>query len=235
MTEEEEKKAMQDYFEYEGRQNCCQKISVIFLHRLQNFYRSSTQWVASLLPLAFVAMMIFVLYSIMKAAGPDKEEKPEDAEEYEEETIPMILRWMFSTIMILSYSITAGMAAVLPLKEKKGGLRHMMKLFGLNSFEYWFGMLIADFIIVLVPAIVASIALLMHDLLMEREYVPEFFVNFVLFVTAINCFSYLFSHAFSDPDTAIKNLSLIYMFGLFIGPLVLTSILSAVIDSEDSY
>ena len=235
MTEEEEKKAMQDYFEYEGRQNCCQKISVIFLHRLQNFYRSSTQWVASLLPLAFVAIMIFVLYSILKATVPDEEENQEDAEEYEEETIPMILRWMFSSIMILSYSITAGMAAVLPLKEKKGGLRHMMKLFGLNSFEYWFGMLMADLVIVLVPAIAAAIGLLIDDLLMEREYVPEFFVNFVLFVTAINCFSYLFSHAFSDPDTAIKNLSLIYMFGLFIGPLVLTIILAAVIDSEDSY
>jgi len=82
MTEEEEKKAMQDYFEYEGRQNCCQKIGVIFLHRLQNFYRSSTQWVACLLPLAFVAIMIFVLYSILKAAGPDKEEKPDEAAEY---------------------------------------------------------------------------------------------------------------------------------------------------------
>ena len=42
MTEEEEKKALEDYFEYEGRQSCCQKIAVIFLHRLQNFYRSST-------------------------------------------------------------------------------------------------------------------------------------------------------------------------------------------------
>jgi sensor domain CHASE-containing protein len=49
------------------------------LHRLQNFYRSSTQWVASLLPLAFVAIMIFVLYSILKAATPDKEENPQDA------------------------------------------------------------------------------------------------------------------------------------------------------------
>jgi hypothetical protein len=70
--------------------------------------------------------------------------------------------------MILSYSITAGMAAVLPLKEKKGGLRHMMKLFGLNSFEYWFGMLMADFIIVLVPAVAATIGLLTNDLLMDQ-------------------------------------------------------------------
>lgn len=226
---------MQDYFEYEGRQNCCQKIGVIFLHRLQNFYRSSTQWVASLLPLAFVAIMIFILYSILKAAGPDKKEKPEDAAEYEEDTIPTVLRYSFSTVMILSYSITAGMAAVLPLKEKKGGLRHMMKLFGLNSFEYWFGMFMADFVIVLVPAVVAAVGLLTNDLLMEREYVPEFFVDFVLFVTAINCFSYLFSHAFSDPDTAMKNLSLIYIFGLFIGPLVLSIIVSSIIGTDNAY
>lgn len=98
----------------------------------------------------------------------------------------------------------------------------MMKLFGLNSFEYWLGMLMADFIIVLFPATVAAIGLLFDELLMERQYVPEFFVNFVLFVTAINCFSYLFSHIFSDPDTAIKNLSLIYMFAMFLGPLVIT-------------
>lgn len=186
-----------------------------------------------MLPLAFVAIMLFVISSIMQAAGPDKEEEPEKSKEYEEETIPIVLRWVFSIVMILSYSITAGMAAVLPLKEKKGGLRHMMKLFGLNSFEYWFGMLLADFIIVMVPATVATIGLLCDELLMERENVPEFFVDFVLFVTAVNCFSYLFSHAFSDPDTAIKNLSLIYSFGMFIGPMVLTLIIGGLIDEDN--
>lgn len=63
---------------------------------------------------------------------------------------------------------------------------------------------------------------------------PEFFVNFVLFVTTINCFSYLFSHVFSDPDTAIKNLSLIYMFGLFVGPLFLNTIVAAVFQMDDA-
>ena len=41
MSPEDEDKAMQDYFEFEGRQNCCQKIFVITLHRLKLFYRSS--------------------------------------------------------------------------------------------------------------------------------------------------------------------------------------------------
>jgi len=147
----------------------------------------------------------------------------------------MALRYAFSAVVILAYSITAGMTAVLPLKEKKGGLRHMMKLFGLNSFEYWFGMFMADLVIVLIPATVFSLGLLIDDFLMDRQYVPEFFVDFVMFVTAINCFSYLFSHIFSDPDTAIKNLSMIYMFGMFIGPMVLTLIVSAFMDFGNAY
>ena len=189
---------------------------MIFLHRLQNFYRSSTQWVAQLLPLAFVGIMIFVLWSIMKAAKPTDMTDAESVE-YDEKTIRVVLKYTFSAVTILSYCITAGMSSVLPLQEKKGGLRHMMRLFGLGPFEYWFGMFLADMVIVLVPATAASIALLISDVVMEREYVGEFFIDFVLFVTAINCISYLFTHAFTDPDTSIKNLSLIFMFGMFMG------------------
>lgn len=215
---------------------------VIFLHRLQNYYRSTTQWVANLLPLVFVAIMLFVLNSILRASAP--EEGTNDIEDtggrddrtyYLEEIVPMVMKYWFSGVTIISYSITAGMSAVLPLKEKKGGLRHMMRLFGLGPFEYWFAMFVADFIIVLIPAFVASIALTGFDEILERKAIPEFFCDFVLFITAINCLSYLFSHAFSDPDSAIKNLSLIYIFGFFIGPLVATLILSAVVDFENVF
>ena len=111
----------------------------------------------------------------------------------------------------------------------------MMTLFGLNSFDYWFGMFLADFIIVLIPASVASIILLCFDTIMEREFVWEFFFDYVLFGTAVNCFSYLLTHVFSDPDSAIKNLSLIYIFGMFIGPFVVTMIVSSTIGFDDSY
>ena len=42
MSPEDEEKAMRDYFEFEGRQNCCQKILVVTKHRLLLFYRSTT-------------------------------------------------------------------------------------------------------------------------------------------------------------------------------------------------
>ena len=151
---------MEEYFTYEGRQNCCQKICVIMLHRLQLFYRSGTQWVACIIPLAFVAMMCFTFYSIVRSVVKDPEEV--------EDTVPIMLKVVFNIFLVIGYTFTAGMAAVLPMQEKKGGLRHMMYLFGLNSFEYFLGMAIADWIIVAVPATIASALLLAFDEIMER-------------------------------------------------------------------
>ena len=44
----------------------------------------------------------------------------------------------------------------------------MMHLFGLNSFEYFLGMTIADWIIVAVPATIACVLILAFDEIMER-------------------------------------------------------------------
>ena len=224
MTPEDEEKAMKDYFEYEGRQNCCQKILVITLHRLQLFYRSGVQWIAILIPLAFVAWMCFVFYTIVRSVVKDPEEV--------DEVVPIMIKVIFGIFLTIGYTFTAGMSGVLPMKEKQGGLRHMMHLFGLNSFQYWLGMAIADWIIVGVPATVAAALVLTWDEIMLREYVWEFWLIFMFFGCAMNVFSYLFTHLFSNPDTAVKYLSLIYSLGLFFGPLIVTSIIAGLIGDE---
>ena len=117
---------MQDYFEFEGRQNCCQRIFVTTRHRLQLFYRSSVQWTALIVPLFFVSMMCFIFYTIIRSIVKD----PEDVEE----VIPIVIKIIFGIFLIIGYSFTAGMTAIIPMTEKKGGLRHMMHLFGPNSF-----------------------------------------------------------------------------------------------------
>ena len=227
MSPEDEEKAMQDYFEYEGRQNCCQKICVVLLHRLQLFYRSGVQWVACLLPLAFVSMMCFCFYSIVRSVVKDPDEV--------KEVVPIMLKIIFGIFLTIGYTFTAGISAVLPMKEKQGGLRHMMHLFGLNSFEYFLGMAIADWVIVAVPATVASLLVLIFDEIMMRKYVWEFWIIFMFFGCAMNVFSYLFSHLFSNPDTAVKYISLIYSLGLFFGPLIVTSIIAGIIGEDQSF
>lgn len=224
MSAEDEELAMRDYFEYEGRQSCCQKICVITLHRLQLFYRSGVQWVACLLPLAFVSMMCFCFYTITRSVVKD----PEDIKE----VIPIMLKVIFGIFLTIGYTFTAGMSAILPMKERQGGLRHMMHLFGLNSFQYFFGMAIGDWIIITVPATVASLLVLCFEDIMQRQYVWEFWLIFMFFGCSMNVFSYLFSHLFGNPDTGVKYISLIYSLGLLIIPLIVTSVIAGIIGEE---
>ena len=100
MTPEDEEKAMKDYFEYEGRQNCCQKILVITLHRLQLFYRSGVQWIAILIPLAFVAWMCFVFYTIVRSVVKDPEEV--------DEVVPIMIKVIFGIFLIYDTQLILG-------------------------------------------------------------------------------------------------------------------------------
>ena len=57
----------------------------------------------------------------------------------------------------------------------------------------------------------------------------------MFFGCAMNMFSYLFTHLFSNPETAVKYLSLVYSLGLFIGPLIVTSIIAGIIGEKRSF
>ena len=94
-------------------------------------------------------------------------------------------------------------------------------------------MAIADWIIVLIPACCYSLLLLAFEDIMAHSEVPEFFIVFLLFGCAMNVLSYTLSHIFTDPDTGVKYLSLIYVFGFFIGPLVVTSILAGIFGDRE--
>jgi len=61
---------------------------------------------------------------------------------------------------------------------------------------------------------------------MIQENVWKFWVIFMFFGCTMNKFSYLFTHIFSDPDTAVKYLSMVFIFGLFIGPVILSVIIT---------
>lgn len=151
-----------------------------------------------------------------------------------EEVVEFIIRYFFSIFLTVGYTFTAGSSAVVPMTEKKGGLRHMMHLNGLNSTQYWIGMKTADIIIALFPATITCILLwLTFDIIMGPEYVWEFFFVFMFFANAMDCISYLLSHLFSDPETAVKYVSLVSSLGLLFGPLIGFSIIGTMIDSDE--
>ena len=149
----------------------------------------------------------------------------------------MALKYGFCATMTLAFSVSASRSALQPLNEKRTGIRQMMQLCGLSSFEYWLGMIMADVLITLVPASLCCIIVLIFDEeLMDRVYVVEFFVNFIGFLSTLNCLSYLFSHAFPNVTEAVmmRNLSLIYVLGLILGPLIVSLIVSFSFDDFES-
>ena len=101
------------------------------------------------------------------------ERAEEDAPDLDlDEIINVIVRYFFSVFFVFGYTFTAGSSAVIPMVEKKGGLRHMMHLFGLKPWQYWIGMKVADLIIALFPGIVASLMLILtFGYIMDAEYV----------------------------------------------------------------
>lgn len=43
------------------------KISVIFINRLRNFYRTGYQWVMVFAPLLFVVLELFLIYAVLES------------------------------------------------------------------------------------------------------------------------------------------------------------------------
>ena len=179
-----------------------------------------------MIPLGFVTMMSYIFYSFVKVTATGRGADLSTV-------VPMMLKIVFGFFLTIGSTFTAGMSAIVPMEERKGGLRHMMHLFGLNSLEYFIGMAFADLLIVFIPPAFCSIILLIFDDIMANEHVPEFLPLFWIFGCTLNIFSYLFSHLFSNPETGIKYISLLYSLGFFFGPLVLWAILAAATSDED--
>ena len=140
-----------------------------------------------------------------------------------------MLKIFFGFFLTIGMTFTAGMSAIIPMEERKGGLRHMQHLFGLNSLEYFTGMFLGDAIISGISATIIAIILICYRDIIELEYVPHMFLLFWVFGCTLNTFSYFFSHVFSDPQTGIKYIALVYSVGLLIGPLVATTLIAPLI------
>ena len=64
---------------------------------------------------------------------------------------------------------TVAMWAMIPMNEKKGGLRQMMFMNGLKSHEYYLGLFLGDILLYTGPAIIMSLCLLIIDDIMHHD------------------------------------------------------------------
>jgi hypothetical protein len=123
---------------------------VIFTNRLKIFYRSSFQKFILSVPLLYVILQLFIAYAVIITLVSENLEK----------IVSIFFTFYFTFFLVLGQSLTAGLYGFIPMEEKKGGLRQMMHMSGLTSFQYYAGLFLGDFILFFGPAVVISIALI---------------------------------------------------------------------------
>ena len=148
--------------------------------------------------------------------------------------VSIFFTFYFTFFLILGQVLTAGMYAFIPMNEKKHGLRQMMHMSGLNSFEYFGGLFIGDILLFTAPAVVISIALIFFPQIMLNEQIGNFFISFVLFGVCLINFTYVFTHIFDDPDTGTKYMAMIYTLGLLFCPIAISMIFAAIFGFDSS-
>lgn len=72
----------------------------------------------------------------------------------------------FILFYIFGQCVSAQAFAFNPLNDKKMGLRQMMFMSGLNSFEYWSGLWMADMLVLAIPNLVFTAIMPLFETIM---------------------------------------------------------------------
>ena len=101
--------------------------------------------------------------------------------------------------------------AFVPMTEKKGGLRQMMHMTGLRSYEYFTGLLLADTALFTIPIGLICVFLAKFALnIVEPDQIVVFAASYLLY--GFSCLNtvYLITHLFDDPDTSFRYVATIF-------------------------
>lgn len=105
------------------------------------------------------------------------------------------------------------------------GLRQMMFMSGLKSFEFFTGMLFADSIVFAIPNLVFTVIMPFFSQIMSTDQIGWFVLSWLLFDLAYLCIVYTMSHIFDGPATGTKAMSAIMFFLLLVLPILIACLI----------
>lgn len=120
---------------------------------------------------------------------------------------------MFAFFVLLSFSLCSGLYILSPVTDRQNKLRHLLNFIGLKPLAYYIGSYLADIILFIIPTL--GFMILLYPL-----GVKYFFMNFawakliVVFGTfglSMIALTYLLSFMFANPNTAFKNIGVLYL------------------------
>lgn len=129
--------------------------------------------------------------------------------------------------ILLSLSLCAGMFVECPVQERHTRIRYYLNVLGLKQSIYWSSNLAFDLLIFLIQAF--FMIALIYPLNLEA-YLSQYSTYITLILTfglAHISFSYFVSFWFSNPQSALKAFSMIYLLGGFFFPFLIKNMIFA--------
>ena len=123
--------------------------------------------------------------------------------------------------IVFSLAMCSGIAVEHPVMEREGGMRYYLNVLGVGQGAYWLGNFLFDIALFAFQAAIMVVLVYPLNLSSYQESIYDFAALMALFGPAHTLFSYMISFAFTNPQTALKFISLVYMIAGFILPFVL--------------
>ena len=100
----------------------------------------------------YVIIQLLVAYSIIVTVTPEDTDL--------DQITSIFFTFYFTFFLMLGQTFTVGLYSSVPMLEKKGGLRQMMHMNGLTSYQYFSGLFMGDIMLFTAPSILISFVLL---------------------------------------------------------------------------
>lgn len=184
------------------------------------FTREPRQWFLTVSPFINVCIAFLIIYSFFSLNGVDNQ------------TTKKVLSWimaiMFPYLLNAGFASTSGVYMLMPIEERMNKTRHILKLAGLQTVPYWLGLLVADYLLFLIPTALFAIMVGALNIPMFSNSLAQFIFGMLTFGFAVITCTYFISSFFDNQNSAIKcNVLIQLLFGTVL-PYMLISIVSLI-------
>ena len=136
--------------------------------------------------------------------------------------------------IIFSLSMCSGVAVENPVLERQNKIRYYLNVLGLGQVAYWSGNFLFDMICYSIQASIMISLVYPLKLTAYQKDIFSFIKLFLAFGPAHTLFSYLISFSFTEPQNALKFISIAYMIAGFVVPFLL-KVISIGVDRCQGY
>ena len=140
----------------------------------------------------------------------------------------MIYSKIFPLLLAIGYVTSSGVFLITTVKDREEKLRYLLNFGGMRSFSYYFGIVMADWCLFMIPTLSFVIVVYILQIDVFTDSLGLFIGTLTMFGLDLICLSNAIGFLFKNVDSAFKNSAIFMMILGLIFPIV-TLFLGAII------